>query len=266
MSSLNQTSLTPPSLAELLVRFVNRPVDPAAIDAAATALGEVEPHEVAVGFRTDPRLAWQEGLAAVAYLGSSGLKNISAPSEWASQVVRHEALACQPFALANYPQRVRDLNSLLSARDLTALRPTGESKPAAPALSNWVNKQAEKRNPLTTLLAAAVLRSANDLDHAEKLLNATQNEMPDALKPALINEEAALLWQRGQADQAVALWKSLPESPVALFNLGMSSLFLGQAAQAQAILRKVVTMIPEADGWHHLASLYLALAEISESH
>jgi len=253
----------PPTLADLMVRFVNRPVDAASIEAEAGALGEVEPHEVAVGFRADPRLAWNEGIGALTALkNNESLKSVVAPSEWAAVVVRHDSAATQPFALGGYPQRVRDLTTLLQVKDLTQLRPRGENRPATPALRSWASKQSEKGKPAQALLAAGVLRSANDLDQAERTLNAIANEIPETLQAALNNERAALRWQQGKADEAVAIWEKMPESPVVLFNRGMAALFMGQAVRARDLLKKAVAQIPENDGWHHLGSLYLALAEM----
>src|SRR5271170_2487291 len=101
MSSNTQSA--PPTLADLTLRFVNRPIDAASIEAEAGALGEVEPHEVAVGFRADPRLAWNEGLAVLDALGLSESIKASAPADWAVVVVRHDAASAQPFAIAGYP-------------------------------------------------------------------------------------------------------------------------------------------------------------------
>ncbi|MCE9534669.1 MAG: hypothetical protein K8T89_26640 [Planctomycetes bacterium] len=254
---------TQPKLADLMVRFMNRPVDAASIEAEAGALGEVEPHEVAVGFRADPRLAWTEGLSVLTALGSNETtKGLVAPSEWAAVVVRHDAAGTQPFALAGYPQRVRDLTSLLQAKDLTVLRPNGENRPATPALKTWVQKQVEQGKPLASLLAASVLRAANDLDQAETVLNQVKSSVPESLKAVCDNEEASLRWQQGKAAEAVAIWERMPESPATLFNLGMAALFLGKSAKARDLLKKAVAQISEKDGWHHLGSLYLALAEM----
>jgi hypothetical protein len=253
----------PPSLADLMVRFVNRPVEAAAIEAEAGALGEVEPHEVAVGFRADPRLAWQEGLAVLDVFEMRETANsISAPSEWAAVVVRQEAVATQPFALAAYPQRVRDLTGLLQATDLTKLRPSGENRPAAPALKNWVAKQTAKGTVSASLLAAAVLRAAHDFEQAETILNDLRAKVTAKEQTVFANEEATLFWQRGQIDKATAIWDRLPDGPAVLFNRGMAALFQNQTAKARDFLKRAVTLLPENDGWHHLGSLYLALAEM----
>jgi tetratricopeptide (TPR) repeat protein len=74
------------------------------------------------------------------------------------------------------------------------------------------------------------------------------------------NEEAALLWQRGEHAEAARRWGQMPDSVPVLFNRGMAALFLGRPADARAALRQAVERLPEASGWHHLGRLYLALA------
>jgi tetratricopeptide (TPR) repeat protein len=189
-------------------------------------------------------------------------KGVAAPAEWAAIVVRHDPVASQPFALASYPQRVRDLTALLQSKDLGKLLPSGDSRPASTSLRSWAAKQVDKQDPTLALLAAAALRAANDVDQAEAILKGLHNQVPEGLQAALGNEEAALLWQKGEATQAAARWESLPETPAVLFNRGMVALFLGQAAKARENLKKAIALIPESIGWHHLASLYLALAEM----
>lgn len=249
--------------ADLMIGYLTRSVDLAAIEAETAALGEVEPHEVAVGFRADPRLAWREGFAIFDIAGKSeDAKTIAAPAEWSSVVVREEASTSQAFALANYPQRVRDLTALLQSQDLTKLCPTGESRPASAALNSWAARQVADGSFAQKLVAAAVLRSAGDFDRAEPILNelrahATENELA-----LLANEEAALLWHRGRMDKAVEIWERLPKTPAVLFNCGMANLFLNQPVRARESLKKAVAALPETSGWHHLASMYLALAEI----
>ena len=253
---------TPPNLTELMVRFMNRPIDTTTIEAEAGAFGDVEPHEVSVGFRADPRLAWNEGLAVLAALGSKENSPTVAPSGWAAIVVRQEAVPTQPFALASYPQLVRNLTALIQTKDLTKLRPNGEGRAANPSVRSWAAKEVEKGAPIQALLAAAVLRASHDFEQAEIVLDGMRDKVPETFRHAFINEEAALRWQQGEADKALALWESLPESPATLFNRGMATLFLGQSIKARELLGKAVNQLPESDGWHHLGSLYLALAEM----
>ena len=42
----------------------------------------------------------------------------------------------------------------------------------------------------------------------------------------------------------------------------MASLFLGQPGEAKQHFQFAVAKLPESSAWHHLASLYLTLAEM----
>jgi hypothetical protein len=46
------------------------------------------------------------------------------------------------------------------------------------------------------------------------------------------------------------------------FNLGMADLFLGKTKSARKTLEAVTAELPKTSAWHHLARLYLALAEM----
>ena len=59
------------------------------------------------------------------------------------------------------------------------------------------------------------------------------------------------------------MWDSLPESPASLFNRGMAALFMGQSGKASSLLAGAVAKLPETGGWHHLGSLYMALAQMA---
>ena len=80
--------------------------------------------------------------------------------------------------------------------------------------------------------------------------------------PAWENERAALLWHRGEGEQALAVWNAMAETPTVLFNRGMALLFLGKPAEARPALSAAAAVLPEAGGWNALARLYLAVAEI----
>ncbi len=86
--------------------------------------------------------------------------------------------------------------------------------------------------------------------------------VPAAWQAAWANEEAALAWHRGRPEEAAALWQEQPESLPVLFNRGMAALFLGRPGEARAPLSAAIARLPEDSGWHHLACLYLALAEM----
>jgi tetratricopeptide (TPR) repeat protein len=190
-------------------------------------------------------------------------KTITPPSEWAALIGRQSSVAALPLAAGNYPQRVRDLQLLLQNADLTSLRPTAsESTPASSGLKKWSDERVRKGDFPQVLVAAGVLRGAGDLDGAAAALGQLRAKTAANDEGALANEEAALLWERGDWDKAAQLWNDMAESVPVLFNRGMAALFLGRNEQARASLRKAIAALAEDDAWYHLASLYLALAEM----
>jgi hypothetical protein len=119
----------------------------------------------------------------------------------------------------------------------------------------------KKPSTVEALLAVGVLRSTRQFGRAEKLLAKIEKSMPAQLKSAWSNEKVALLWSCGPRAEALAMWRSLPESPPVLFNRGVAALFLGDKALARTALKAAVSQIDESSGWHHLGRLYLALAQ-----
>ena len=240
-----------PRLADLTAGFLNRAEDAEVLAAAADAFGEVQPHEVAVGFRAEPRTAWVAGLEAATAFGRTAPGGAT-PADWGTLVARHDAVAALPFAIGNYPQRVRDLGTLFATEKLGDLLPKAAEAAEAPTgLVKW----AAKADPL---VAAAVLRAARDFDRAANLLNGVPGDATAA------NEAAALLWHRGEYAKAEAAWAKLPDSVPVRFNCGMAALFLGRSAEAATHLKAAVAGLPETSAWHHLASLYLTLAEMKK--
>ena len=120
---------------------------------------------------------------------------------------------------------------------------------ACGALRSWVAKNGAA-NPL---VAAGIARTLGDFDASEKLLAAVTGAD---------NDRAALLWARGRCDEALAAWDAMADAPAVLFNRGMARLFAGQIAGARPLLQKAIDAIPETSGWHALARLYLAVADI----
>jgi tetratricopeptide (TPR) repeat protein len=210
-------------------------------------------------------MAWQEGMEAITCLIPDVKAAIASPSEWAGMVVRHSSLPALPFAVANYPQRVRELSVLVQAKDWSKLRPNGEQTQkhtASGSIRSWAAKQMQKGDIQSGLAAVGILRAVQDFDLASEYLQTLAKVAKPEWKAALANEEAAILWQRGKAEEALAIWNGLPESTVVVFNRGMAALFLGQLEVAQESLTKAVKGLAESSAWHHLASVYLALAEM----
>jgi tetratricopeptide (TPR) repeat protein len=211
----------------------------------------------------DPRPAWDEALAAVrAQAAAVELRGWQAPPSWPQLVVAHEPAAAVAFSLGNFPQLVRNLHLLTQKADLSELRPVSGHAVCPPALLEWAAQAGRKGQYPQALLAAGVLRLAKQFEQADELLGSLEASVPGEWRDALANEKAALLWHRGRAEEARALWRTLPATVPVLFNRGMAALFSNQPQEARTALEEAVSRLPEAGAWHHLGRLYLALAEM----
>jgi tetratricopeptide (TPR) repeat protein len=234
------TAYTPPSIADLTDRMLKaRSAEP--MDAAEP---EVEPHEVLNGFRTDPRTAFVDAVAALKLLGVADVP-FAVPPEWAGYVQMMPASVAVPMAAGRFPQQVRDLAALLDGEPVHTPTPPAEAGGFS-ALRSWVRKQANGAGTL----AAGIARSLGD-----------EPAVPTGSDAVSANERAAALWTAGDVSPAVKLWLAMPDSPVAWFNRGMCLLFTDRAEEAIPHLRKAVASLPDSSGWQHLAELYLAVAE-----
>src|SRR4051794_25266112 len=110
MTRTNPDRVAQPSLEDLMVRFLGSRSDAACGSAVEPAGGEVEPHEVAAGFRVDPRAAWTDATDALPARPESS----KLPTEWASLVGQPAAAFAVAHAAGNFPQRVKDLQPLLA--------------------------------------------------------------------------------------------------------------------------------------------------------
>ena len=145
--STGRTPTPPPTLAALTAGFLSRTQDAETLTAAADALGDVQPHEVSVGYRAEPRLAWQESLEVLTDVRGKGVARSQPRADWGGLVARQDGLAALPFALANYPQRVRDLGTLLQTPDLADLLPeAAEPTPVSTGLLKWGTKHIQAGN------------------------------------------------------------------------------------------------------------------------
>ena len=245
----NSNPSAQPTIEALMVRFLANRSDAAAA-AVETGESEVEPHEVAAGFRVDPRAAWLDATAAITTGGNAPPPGGQLPNEWAALVAQPAAAFAVPMAAGHFPQRVKDLQPMFTKFNPAELRPSGTQTavPGFPGLRNWLAKNGAA-NPL---VAAGIARTLGDFDTADTLTGTTGND----------NDRAATLWARGQCAEALAAWDAMTESPAVLFNRGMARLFLGRIAEAKPALQKAIDAIPETSGWNALARLYLAVAEI----
>ena len=258
MTQSSTHSFGQPSLTDLMVRFLATRSDAASGAAVEPAEGEVEPYEVAAGFRVDPRATWTDAIASLA----TGPTPV--PAEWSSLVSQPMVAFAVPLAAGNYPQRVKDLHPLLTRFVPSDLRPSSGELPVLglSGLRTWIVREAKKPQATATLLAAGVARLLGEVDWAAGLLADAETRCTGDLRATWENEQAALLWQRGEGTAALAAWEAMAESPRVLFNRGMALLFLGKPAEARSALMGAVNSLPESSGWTELARLYLAVAEI----
>lgn len=257
MNSRHETKKqTAQSLADLFARYLHRRMEDQNDGLALSDPdGHAAPYEAVPVQPVEPRLAWQDALTAMRYFTAEGkVLSFAPPPEWPSLVASQEPSISLAFCAGNYPQMVRNLHPLLAGRDLTALRCPAVRPAAAPAaLMEWATTTREYPQ---ILLAAGVLRLARRFDESAELLKSKVG-VPEARA----NEEAALTWHRGDAEEALARWRTQPSSVPVLFNIGMAALFLGRASEARTPLREAVAQLPDTSAWHHLGHLYLALAE-----
>lgn len=222
----------------------------------ADAEEQVVPHEAIPIQPVDPRVAWDDALAVVR-CEMANVARWEVPPDWPSLVAAQEPAIALPFCLGNFPQMVRDLQPFLCG-DARIVPRTSRNRPlsVSAVLTQWTNAQSGYPQ---CLLAVGVLRLARRFDEASALLS--QHEAPAVWQALRANEEAALAWQRGNAEEARKLWQGQATSVPVLFNRGMASLFLNHPTEARSALREAVAQLPETSAWYHLGYLYLALAD-----
>jgi tetratricopeptide (TPR) repeat protein len=251
-------------LAELLGRYIQQQTAAHAEGMSLPeSLGEVVPHDAAPAQPVNPRTAWNEATTALRFFGD--IKSVATPPDWPTLVVSHEPESALAFAAGNFPQLVRNLLPLYQTKDLASLCPRGTASTPAPALVAWATEIMQKHDPAQCLLALGALRLAGQFDSAEDLMQKQEAKVPTAWRDAWANEQAALAWHSGRANEAVAAWQSQPESVPVLFNRGMAALFLGRRPDAGTALGAAVAQLPDDSAWHHLGRLYLALAEMTRA-
>jgi hypothetical protein len=219
--------------------------------------GEVVPHEAVPLQPVDPQQAWKDALAAATQLAGPARAQWQLPPEWPTLVATQEPAIDLAFCVGNFPQLVRMLQPLLMLGG--GVRPTvAAGRPLAlPAITDWA--MAARTYP-EVLLGVGVLRLTRHYDEAHELLK-QGGSAPTPWKALRDNEEAALLWHQGRHEDALNSWQGQPESTPVLFNRGMAALFCGDFKLAVESMGRAVLELPEANAWHHLGHMYLALAQ-----
>jgi hypothetical protein len=262
--STTLTDSTPPSLAEMTARYLARQLDARALGlAAGTVTGEVVPHEAVPVQTVEPRLAWDEAVSVLKCFPSASPTQLMAPPpDWATLVACQEPAFALAFCAGNFPQLVRNLLPLMRTTDLSTLQSTAARPASISTLTAWAAEKPREQSFAQTILGLGVLRLGREFDEAAQMVHQLDGQVPGEWQAAWANEKAALLWHRGQPEEALALWQGQTPNAAVLFNRGMATLFLGKPKDARPVLTEAVAQIPEERAWHHLGRLYLALAEM----
>lgn len=238
------------TVQDFFARYLRGQVDAHRDGLGFPAAGDaVTPFDATPVQPVDPRLAWADAVTAGQLLAPTAAWAV--PPGWPDLVAQQEPAVAIAFGLGNFPQLVRHVLPLLTSTP-TALRQETGSPLDVPGILDWA--KACRDEPMR-LLAAGVLRLARQFDLAEALLAGPNSDLN-------ANERAALAWHRGHGEQALTAWRAQKPSIPVLFNRGMAALFLGQPETARADLDAAIALLPEASAWHHLASLYRAMADI----
>lgn len=252
-----------PSLAELLSKFVVRQAADRACGITVPPVNDVQPYEAAFAPLVEPRSAWQEATLALRLLGGEGPEwKFAPPPDWAALVAAPEGSAAVAFAAGSFPQLVKDLPALTRSRDRASLRPMPRAEFPATNLCRWVDQALQNQVFPQALSGIGVLRLAQHMERATSNLNSLRLHISTRWQTAFANEEAALLWDSGRPEEALAMWLSLPDSAPVCFNRGMALLFQDRPHDAKPQLQKAVELSPESSSWHHLGKLYLTLCDM----
>jgi hypothetical protein len=247
-----------PSLEALMAGYVRRQAEAEALGLGWGEGGEVTPYEAGPVQPIDPKLAWDESLAVLPFLGQSA-QGLKAPAGWVNLVAQAEPQVAIAFCVGNYPQLVRDFHKLLQQIDLTNSRPSDANPLSVPNLSEWADKAAGFPQ---SIVALAAHRLTKQFDRARRVTNITA---PAEWQAAWDNERAALAWHAGRADEAIALWRKQRQTLPVRFNLAMAALFSGRSKSVKSELEAVMAELPENSAWHHLARLYHTLCALRKT-
>jgi tetratricopeptide (TPR) repeat protein len=248
-----------PRIDELMSAFLARRASAMASGQEVIASGEVEAYEAIPTQSVDPRQAWDGAVEVIQHFAPKAKIPTRLPAGWSALVNALPSATGLPMAVVNFPQSVRDLPALLQMN-----APNEAAAPVAiddAALVSSIESNITSSQPIDWLVAVGLMRLAGRFESALRFVSEKSARIPKDLADAWANEKAALAWQMGDRKQAAMIWKSLSDSAPVLFNRGMAELFAGSPAAACDQFKAAIAQLPESSSWHHLARLYLALAE-----
>src|SRR5438309_2103234 len=158
-----------PALSELMARFLERHGSVPSM--AAQPSGEVVPYEAVPAQPVEPRLAWSEAHVALRCF-SPKMPSVGQQftADWSTLVTSQEPATAIAFCAGNFPQLVRDVHTLLSARDLSNLSSAPGQPHRGDAITSWAAQFAQTKQGPDVLLAAGVCRLGRHFDQAEEYL------------------------------------------------------------------------------------------------
>ena len=231
---------TTPRWQDLLAKLLHQ-------DHHESPQSEVELYQAQPALGLDLAMAWNEAMLPGVLLAEVEPKMKSRfPAAW--NAARNLSLAAPfPCCVGMAPQFLQKIDGILDNADVffqqEVTLPT--------AMSAEVNL--ENKSPLSQL---AVARLAGDVALSNRLINELDGELIQK------NEQAAQLWLSGNRADARQIWDDLEtENPVIAFNQGLAALAAGDREHGRERLNVAVQGFEESTGWHHLAELYLAIAQ-----
>ncbi len=231
---------TTPRWQDLLAKLIQQ-------DHHEVPSSEVELYQAQPALGLDLGLAWSEALLPGILLAEEEPRvQARFPSSW--NAARHVTLAAPfPCCIGMAPQFLQKIDGIMD----NASAFFQQESMGMPTLSADITL--DNKTPLSQL---AIARLAGDANQIERLIPQLDGELLQK------NERAAQLWFNGQRDEAREAWKSLDDdSPVIAFNQGIAALAQGDTEHGRECLARAVNGFDESTGWHHLAELFLAVAE-----
>lgn len=232
---------TTPRWQDLLARMLEQ-------EHAEVPTSEVELYQAQPALGLDLSMAWNEAILPGQLL-SEDMPQVSArfPSAW--NAVRHVSFAAPfPCCIGMAPQFLQKIDSILENAQ-TFFEQELPSMPAGVTAETALDNK-------TTLSQLAIARLAGDTEQVNRLIADLDGETLQK------NELAAQLWLAGQRGEAKEAWDNLDGNhPVIAFNQGLAALASQDAARGRERLAKAVSGFDQTTGWHHLAELYLAVAQ-----
>lgn len=231
---------TTPRWQDLLAKLIHQ-------DHHEAPNSEVELYQAQPALGLDLGIAWSEALLPGELLAEEEPR-VSArfPASW--NAARHINLAAPfPCSIGMAPQFLQKIDAIMENAEAFFQQETV----GMPMLSADITL--DNKTPLSQM---AIARIAGDAQKIEALIPQLDGELLQK------NERAAQLWFAGRRDEAREAWDSLDgENPVIAFNQGLAAMAAGDVERGRECLTNAIEGFSESTGWHHLAELYLAVAE-----